>query len=326
MIARVHAKGFKNREFTVDLSAKTIIVGPNGAGKSAVVQALQLALEGQVTGAVHKTNQAVMDAFTTDATMFVEARGIGNGEAYDLGRQFSRNGKGSVTQALMVDRRKTDLQAWSKALVAAGSPRVVAVDEFLSMSSRAMIAHFAKNFGGEKIDALAEGIEKTRTTLLRRQAELKENEVFISRTARSVADLNLPAGSAAQVADELERTAQELKAAEAELAAAQKAERKRIKDEEEEAKTQASQTFQEEHPDPAQGPRPPSSPESRAAEERLLRCAAQQPVPLAVDARARAIASIKKIIEAIVAVNCPGCAGGFALQVAKMELKKWEAR
>src|SRR5512143_941392 len=132
MIARVHAKGFKNREFTVDLSAKTILVGPNGAGKSAVVQALQLALEGQVTGAVHKTNQAIMDAFTTEPSFFVEARTAGDDAVFDFGRQFARNGKG-VSQTLLVDRKKADQLAWAKAAAVVGSPRVVAVDEFLSM-------------------------------------------------------------------------------------------------------------------------------------------------------------------------------------------------
>lgn len=35
-------------------------------------------------------------------------------------------------------------------------------------------------------------------------------------------------------------------------------------------------------------------------------------------------ASIQKIIDAIVALNCPACSGGFVIVVAKTELKKWE--
>jgi len=35
-------------------------------------------------------------------------------------------------------------------------------------------------------------------------------------------------------------------------------------------------------------------------------------------------ASIQKIIDAIVAVNCPACLSGLVLIVAKTELKKWE--
>jgi hypothetical protein len=35
-------------------------------------------------------------------------------------------------------------------------------------------------------------------------------------------------------------------------------------------------------------------------------------------------ASIQRIIDAILALNCPACSGGFVLAVAKNELKKWD--
>jgi DNA repair exonuclease SbcCD ATPase subunit len=331
MISRVHAKNFKGRDFEVALTSKSIIVGPNGSGKSAVLLALQIALEGQVQGAVHKTNQAIMDAFGSNSPMYVEARVNGRGEAKVLGRQFARDAKGSVTQTLMIDRQKADQKAFARASV--DSPRVVAIDDFLAMSSRAMIAHFAKNLSGEQIEGLAESIEQARAKLLKSQNQLRENEVFISRTAKSIADLNLPPGSAAQVADELERTNHELKEAEAELSAAIAAEEKCRKDEERKQRQAAAQQRVLEASGGAAGQTPvnpgapqqgpASSPEAIAAEQSLMsQAAARKNRPV----NGSPSDSIKKILETITAVNCPGCKTGAAFQVAKLELRKWEAR
>ncbi len=328
MIGRVYATGFKGRGFSVEIGPKTIIVGNNGAGKSAVVQALQLALEGQVPG-VHKTSQAIMDAFgSTERPMYVEARTSG-AVKFSLGRQFSRDAKGTVSQTPMVDRKKSRQVEWMEAYVAAGSIKVFAVDEFLSMSSRAMIARMAEKFGGERLDDLGERIDRCREKLLKRQADLRENEAYVSRTAQGIAELNLPPGTVAQVTDEIERVSAELQAADDELASARKQERRRIREQELADKAAAKAVDAPAPPEPAPAPPvksdanvPPRTPAALAAEKRLMDRAAQQHQ----SHRESPADGFRRIINAIEAVNCPGCRGGGAVTVAKVEMMKWEKR
>ena len=328
-ITKVLAKGFKVGDFTLEIDAKTLIVGANGSGKSACIQAIELALEGKVSGGVHKTNSGIFDAFATANMMAVEVS-IGNTA---LARQFTKNEKGAVSQFLLVDRKRQVEADFARSAAECKAPRVFNVDGFLSMSSEKMISHLATQFGGGDLDAVSSSVETLKSKINAVNAKIKEAENYISRNHQAISEFHLPAGTLAEVQSEIKDTEKQMQEAGADLRRARRAQEKAEQEKKDAAaKAEAEAKAKAEAEKKPAVPYFPDNPHVRAAEQRLLSRAAHSSPPAGLrgevvetfPAGMSPVQSIQKIIDAIAAVNCPACTGGFALTVAKVEMKKWE--
>jgi energy-coupling factor transporter ATP-binding protein EcfA2 len=359
MITRIVAKGFKGRDIDIELGPKTIIFGPNGTGKSTIIQALELALNGSISGGTNKTNQAVFDAFASGDKLTVEA--TLNDVAF--GRQLSRDPKGAVPQLLMVNRKRADAKNFAASLGAAGNPRLVVVNDFLELSPTKMITHLAGISGSGDLDNLQAKIQATTNLLNHARQVERENAGYVSRIMAGIAGLNLPPGSLAEVQAEIKAAEKDLTAAKKSLKKAKDEELERKKKAELEAKLEAelekkrAERLELEKAAPADMQTTAGVneiPESLAGElgdlgpvQRTLYPQGQETItmpdarpslaPMAKDENRKLHGvdllavpsgngpadSIQKIIDSILKLSCPTCGGGIVLMTAKAELKKW---
>lgn len=363
-IVGVLAKNFKGRSFEYAIENRLLILGPNGSGKSAIVQAIQLAIDGFVPG-INRTNPVILETLGSDPSLYVEvAVEHPSAGVIRLGRQFVRD-KSTVKEVLLVDRRKVDARAFGFAVGQCQCPKTIAVDDFLSMSAQKFMV-----FLGSKVESAASlneasaTIDKTKEDVNRLTRQLAESTSFIAKASENVARLNLPPGSLADVQNEIKEREAELVEATATLARLQDEERQRLQDEERQRleKEQRESALLKNpvgrlpaEPPPVQlrtpgpiitGITPPAAaryPESPVLEPDLtegepptlaeIREHSQRNVKRIQDATfegaalmASAARSIRAIIDAINDVACPTCHGGGALLVAKGELRKWEGR
>jgi energy-coupling factor transporter ATP-binding protein EcfA2 len=348
MITKVVAKNFKGRDFEIEIGAKTLICGPNGTGKSAIVQALELAINGHVSGGTYKTNAAILEAFGRNDKLTVEAsiKTAGNGST-QLARQFSMDAKGSVSQIFLVDRRRSDQKAFMAAAGAAGAPKVVVVDDFLQLSPAKMISYLAAFTGGQEIEQLASQIVTETDKLNKVRAEIRENESYISRTMAGIADLSLPAGTLAEIQASIKVATKELAKAKADLKEAEKAEADRLAQEEKRKAEPAAAPLSAHSPDKGEpGYRPPivagnslgkvleaidALPEYREPVQAVVYPTQEEQFgPPQEKWRPHQgltpLSSLKKILDAIDALECPVCKSGFVRLVVLNEMKKWEGK
>jgi chromosome segregation ATPase len=309
LITSVLAKNFKGRpSFEFKIGAKTLIVGPNGAGKSAIIQALQLSLDGSTPG-VNKTNPAIMDAFGVGADNIYVEVGVGNGTGPTLlGRKFQRD-RDAVKQILMVDRRKADQKAFQTA--ASQAPRIVAVDDVLSLSSKKLIDYLAELLGkNAEAAAISDRITETKAKISALQKNQAECESVIARTSENVSKLNLPPGSLAEIQKEIASLEQQLDEARGELAALKAKEEAEAR-----AKAEAPRNGQTARVDTSVG---------EAFLRRMKGALSEAGIP--THSEADPADSIRAILEAIKEANCRHCKGGAALLIARAELMRWEGK
>lgn len=342
MVKNVVAKNFKGRDIDIEIGPKTLIIGPNGTGKSAIVQSLELALNGSVSGGAHKTNQGILDAFGGgNEKMTVEVCVDGNGLTR-VGRQFSRDSRGQVSQTYLVDRRRSLSQSFAAAV--ASAPKAVVVEDVLGLSPLKLISYLATFTGGADMDHLESQIASASTRLNQTRAKLKENDGYISRIMAGIAGLNLPPGSYAEIQAEIKKTESDLAQAKRDLKAAEKEEaermeevKKRFEEEQkkifeekiaaleklEQAAAKANMPIQDDIPNSLEdeiGGLPPT--------QRTLYPVGQEhlgpPEQTKYYPKLDAIESIQRIIKTITDAPCPTCGNRVVLMVCKSELSKWQ--
>jgi energy-coupling factor transporter ATP-binding protein EcfA2 len=332
MITNVMAINFKGRDLDVKIGPKTIIYGPNGTGKSAIVQALELAINGHVSGGTYRTNAAILEAFGGGGNKIYVEAAVNGGKGAQLARQFVRDDKGTVSQNYMVDRRRVDAKGFAQAVGSSGAPKLVALQDFLDMSPSKMIYFLADFAGGNEILELAADSEALQMTINKSRGSLRENEGYVSRTMAGIAALGLPPGSISEVQDEIKQVETDLAKAKADLRQEKKDEEQRRK-EEMKKNILANAEKAKEEMTKAEPVKDPTANLCAPSIENVTPRSEYKPSPEGLftepfgPANARALSaqgSIQKIIDAIVALNCPACSGGFVLLVAKNELKKWE--
>jgi energy-coupling factor transporter ATP-binding protein EcfA2 len=343
-IVSVMAKNFKGRSFEYELENRLLILGPNGSGKSAIVQAIQLAIDGYVPG-INRTNPVILDTLGgVGPSLYVEvAIEHPSTGVIRLGRHFTRE-KNTVKEVLMVDRRKVDARAFNFALAASQCPKAVAVDELLSMADQKFMIFLGSKVGGGRLQSASASIEKAKDEVNRIQRQLVETNNFIAKASDNVARLNLPPGSLTDIQAEIKQREKELYEANEALAKFKEEERERQRLEREalekkkkeldKANEALAKTKLEATPAPSVESRtsigvtaPVLAPDLSPGQA-LLSAARKEVQKFDEDDALRAAAgrSIRKIIDAINEVACPTCHGGGALMVAKGELRKWEGR
>ena len=220
MISKIVAVGFKGLEFTYDLKQHNLVVGPNGVGKSAISDAITLTVNGRIPGA-GKTNQAVMDAFASNDKMFV---GVGIDEAI-FERRFIRNGKGKVTQKFQAGNSLVSKETFISDFSVAGKPIIIDLSAFLKLSDQKKIDKVFELYPPQgDVMGLHDQIEKATGDLNELTATIQKTEGIIQKLTADRAEIELPAGTLAEVTREIERTTAEVKLARKNLTAAQKRE------------------------------------------------------------------------------------------------------
>lgn len=313
MISTVMFKNFKGQTGEYLIAPKMVIIGPNGSGKTRIAQAIQLAIHG------NRNAGAVLDAFAGDERkVYVEATVLNDAELpTQFGRQYCEK-NGSNTQVLMLDRKESDPRAFDIALGQAGAPVVVDVDAFLTGSHRVALTTMASIAGQADIEELSKQLDARRETLNQLRTRKRENEAIIGKLAEAIAQLEATNGTLPEIRNRIKTTTEEIIKARGELRDAEKsaAEAQKAAEDAKRAQDAAAQPAQPPTITPDQG--------AGAAPGVFDMPQPAPPKPLAaVDNEIMAArTSVQKIIDAIEAVACPACKGGFALMTAKVELKK----
>lgn len=214
MITGVSGKNFKGVTFNDALSRRNIFIGPNGSGKSTRSHAATLALLGYIPGTA-KTNQAVMDAYGSGQTMTVGVR-VGPSDLFE--RRFYRSKSGSVSQTLRHNKTKASKEDWISWLANVGGPNILDLGLFLRLSDEKKIAEIFRLFpSAGNVNELDAKIEKAAEKRNRLQQEVREDEKAAAKLTKARTEMELPAGTLAEVQAEIEKTRESLIGAREEL-------------------------------------------------------------------------------------------------------------
>ena len=210
MITKVIAKGFKGCDFTQELSGRTIFCGPNGAGKSARSQALQLAVNGGVIGA-GKTNDDILSTFGEGAKLVV---GVEIDGKYLFERGFVRGPSGSVSQGYKAGGVKVSKDYFMKALGESGAPVVLNVADFMTLSDQKKIESLFQLYPPAGDISTVQGkIDTAKEKINALTVKVKTSEQAAARIASSKSQIQVPAGTLAEIDDQIVTLEAELKEA-----------------------------------------------------------------------------------------------------------------
>ena len=214
MISKVTATGFKGCDFEQDLSERTLFVGQNGAGKSARSQALQLAVNGGVIGA-GKTNDDILSTFGEGDKLVV---GVEIDGKYLFQRGFVRGPSGSVSQGYKAGGVKVSKDYFMKALGESGAPVVLNVAEFMALSDQKKIeALFQLYPPAGDVGAVQGKIDATKERINTLASKVKTSEQAAARIVASKTQIQIPAGTLAEVDAQITMLETELKEAQENL-------------------------------------------------------------------------------------------------------------
>ena len=217
MITRATAVGFKGLEFTHRLKKRNIIIGPNGSGKSAITGTIALTVNGRIPGA-GKTNQAIMDAFASNDKMFI---GVEVGDEALFERRFIRK----VTQKFQAGNNLVTKEKFISNFSMVGKPTIFNLSAFLDLSDQKKIDTVFELYPPEgDVIGLHDQIEAATESLSELTATIKQTEGIIKKLTADQAEIELPAGTSAEVNKEIERTIAEVSLARKNLFTAQQRE------------------------------------------------------------------------------------------------------
>jgi len=342
MYEKVTAKNFKGLDFDQSLGEKNLIIGPNGSGKSARTQALLLLRLGYVPGEKPKRKNAdIMESFAVASEDAMIVGVTYKGETYE--RRFFQTKSGTVTQKYRIGGGSWNLSKTEFEVGISKLPIVLDLSTFTGLSDQKKIDHlfhlYPPKVGVGDLDRKIEEKEEERKA---KANELAAANRLIADLEKSIAEIELPAGSLAEVQDKIATQQkawkycnQQLEQAKAELAAEEKAQVQKKKADEappenQERNVQASyphNRYSGANSRPPEGyhernqlGRPPEG-QKQTEQTNLSDIAHMSPgmTKVANDVRALARASISDLIKIAYSVK--------ALAVAikgKQELKKFE--
>ena len=335
MIDHVKTKGFKGQDINEDIHPKTLFCGPNTSGKSTRAAAIALTLMGYVPFAAKPSKQpaAILDDYgngakdiTNTLTVAVACNGV------EFERHYYRTEKGGVSQRLRVDKKKHSAADFAVALAKAGSPRVIDVGDFIGLSDQKKMDMVFEIFPPKSnLNDLDNRIEKAKKAVTELQGKDRSATSVIQRLTKSKGEIEMPAGTLAEIQAEIEKLTDQVNDAREQLKQAE------ISDAEEKAKDKAAAEASVN-----QGPARHESPPSNHVEkqeiqpikrepgnQRILDFVQGKPAPSdekyphfmkVYDEDNDPAVSIQKIIDTL---NDSGCGICAAAIVAKQELKKF---
>jgi exonuclease SbcC len=210
MISKIFGKGMKGLDFEQPLSQRNLIVGQNGVGKTARSDALRLALLGYIPGVAKKNNE-ILDTYGASDVLFV---GLELPDKTHLMRRWSRDGKGSVSENFMLDRRKCTRDQYMQAIAGI---KVLDLSAFMALSDRKKIDHIFALFPpdgdlGELEEKIAELKEKQGGLQGKIQSLLGTERITgtISRLHSARSAMQLPAGTLAETLTQIQTKEKQL--------------------------------------------------------------------------------------------------------------------
>ena len=323
MIDTVVAVGFKGLEFSYDLKRLNLVIGPMGCGKTSISDVIELITTGRIAGA-GKTNQAIMDAFATNEKMYV---GVStNDQTFE--RRFIRNKKGTVSQKFRAGNSFVTKEDFISAFSTAGRPAIFNLNAFMLLSDEKKINKVFELYPPkgdvfsihEKIEQVAEELNELNTNAAKLEGTIRKLTV-------DQAKIEMPPGSLAEIQQEIEKTAAEIRLArhnynrqikiEAEAAAKEAATKT---EEKEESRSQLGGPVTH----TARNSEDFTDTEDKKREEVVKKYSTVAPDPAEPGetgslAKADPAALIQKIIDTMDEAGCTVCA---AKLVAKQALKK----
>lgn len=198
MIKSIVARNLKGMTFSRDIGQRTLVIGPNGSGKTAVRIAACLAVNGHLPGI--KTNPDIHSAF---ASMDALAVGVAL-DGTTVHRQWKRSPKGNVSQTFMVDRRKSTKEQYVEAIMLNGNPKIFDVSLFMDLSAKKKAEYlFSLYPPAGDVAKIEKNIEANKSDINKKQSKLASNKDFIAKTMAARNEMDLPAGTLAEVKAEI---------------------------------------------------------------------------------------------------------------------------
>lgn len=317
MISQIRTKGFKGQDINEEIHAKTLFVGPNGCGKSTRSHAIALVILGYVPWAakVKKKPADILEVYGIGDTLTVSI--IINNTEFE--RHFSRSSKGSVSQRLRVDKQKFSAADFAVALDRAGAPSIFDVSAFMDLSDQKKMDLVFNLFPPQgDVRDLDSRIDKKNTELNKLNRQLGTANGVIQRLTASKRDIEVPAGSLAEVQAEIKTLTGQVKVAQENLKAAEIENAKTAAEGETLAKVQAEKEVLSGSTSPTSQAIDNLEAQIKSPQmERIKKFVSGCPSP------PDPIESIQAILDVIESAGCAACA---AKLVAKRELMKFKGR
>lgn len=342
MITSIILNNFKGRSERVELDRYNLFCGVNGSGKSAIAEAVTLALTGYVKGVKRQNQEIFHKMFSNIGDPLVTEHSVGfvfkaKGILLEFKRAFSA-GKGEhVAQEYFVGGKKVSKDQYNKVMAESRVPGIFDIEAFMEFSDEKKINAIFERFGDLEDDVEVDSkIDTSKTKINKLNGLIKVNTGVTQKLSVARAEYELPDGSLAEVNNEIEKVAAEVKLANQHLTKLRIAEAKKEKEDELEKKNKDTlEAAQEIFGDPPAKPavdnladivtgvsqlsKPDTIDESYLNDTDTERLAEK-----ARDDRLSPRDSIQKIINAIKSVGCVLCSNGAGIMVAKSELKKYE--
>ena len=327
MITHIKTKGFKGQNINEEVHLKTIYCGPNTSGKSTRAAAIALTILGFIPFAA-KTNKKAADIlndFGVGSTLTTAV--VCNGVEFE--RHFYRTEKGGVSQRLRVDKKKFSAADFAVALANAGSPRIVDVNDFISLSDQKKMDMLFDLFPPKtNLKDLDSQIEKAKKSVTDLQAKDRAAIAVVQRLTKSKGEIELPAGTLAEIHAEIEILTGQVKTLQEEIKQVEISEAQAKA--KEQAESDAAAKIQQ-NTTPSNNVEKPEIPsEDRSSgNQRILDFVQGKPDPSfekyphfmkIYDEGNDPAVSIQKIIDALDKSGCRICAAAI---IAKQELKKF---
>lgn len=347
MIQHVRTVGFKGFDIDEDIPQKVIYTGKNKSGKSARAGAIAIALCGHIPfSTAGKRPGDILDSFGKDS--LIAAVTINGTE---FARKFSRNAKGSVSQVMQINQKRSSAENFAILLDKAGAPRIADVAEFMKQSEAKKIDTLFDLFPNPELASIDIETENAKEDVSRLEKKKAGAESTVVRLTNSKQNIEIPAGTIAAAQDEIKSVETQIDDFERQIKQAEieEAEIKAKAEGEQQEKERAEKEAAEKKVDPIET-------EIQKGEQQIDNFKAgggfeskpgeiqepflpdlSEPYPIdeviqgsqytAISARNKienqtyVKASILRIIEALEGAGCGTCA---ALIVAKQELKKFK--
>jgi hypothetical protein len=197
MITKVSADGIKGLpKFEQPLSRLNLLTGQNGVGKTARADALTLAVLGYIPGSAKKNNE-ILSTYGAGDKLHVAFETEDRTHFY---RRFCREGD-SVSQNLMLNRKKANAKEFAAAMAGV---KVFDLKAFMDLSDRAKIDWISALFPpSENLAAIDEQIESQKAKQNSLTAKIRALDDMKARLNSARAEINLPAGTLAEVAGQI---------------------------------------------------------------------------------------------------------------------------
>lgn len=205
MIERIKTNGYLGPNIDQKCGPKVVFVGPNRSGKTTRMIAIHLVLNGFVATGHKVTKKAGEllnqysngDRLTSEITI--------NGHEFE--HHIFRIESGKVSTRYRIDKAVYPKKEFYEELVKNGNPKVIDLSNFIEMSDNKKIDTLFKIYpSGVDIGKLNKGIATQTAQKNKYDADIKLKKAVIRENTKAKKDINVPAGSLAEIQEEIEKT------------------------------------------------------------------------------------------------------------------------